>query len=247
MKKICLHLAVIVSLFVVPLLLVHEASAIALPSNIRAVTTAASTSHITITELSTKAKLSWPYYVTRASGLTAAFLLLLLILSGIGQVTGLTYRFIEPLIAWSFHRALAISLGVCILIHGGSLLFDRFVAFSVRQVLIPFAYRGDQVVIHGIHLGSLYVAFGIIAFYIAAILIVSSLLWSNKKPRLWRILHYLSYILVILVFLHALFLGIDIAHGTLHTIWWVGGIIIGIGILSRLRRVGTIKKDDLPQ
>jgi predicted ferric reductase len=194
-------------------------------------------------ELVTKAKLSWPWYVTRASGMVAAGLLVLLIISGIGQVTGFTYRLMEPLAAWSVHRALGIALGATILIHGSALLFDKYTPFTILQVLVPFASHYTPVTIWRLHLGSLYVALGILAFYAAAIIICSSLFWMNKKPVAWRLLHYTSYLLVFLVFLHGLFLGTDIKHGVFRILWWLSGLVILVGVISRLRRVRTIKED----
>lgn len=198
----------------------------------------ASTSALNTTELSQKAASSWPWYVSRSAGLTAVVLLLLLALSGIGQLTGFSYRFIEPLMSWSLHRALAISFGVCVCIHGLALLFDRYEPFSIFQITVPFLYHYKSV--KG---GSLYLALGIIASYIAAVMIATSLFWINTKQKQWRLLHYLSYVLVALIFLHGLYLGTDIAHAPLRVAWWLGCIILGVGIISRLLRAGTIRQD----
>ncbi|PIZ62715.1 hypothetical protein COY17_01900, partial [Candidatus Saccharibacteria bacterium CG_4_10_14_0_2_um_filter_52_9] len=40
-----------------------------------------------------RAKSSWPWYLVRGSGMVAAAALVILLLSGIGQVTGYTFRF----------------------------------------------------------------------------------------------------------------------------------------------------------
>lgn len=78
--------------------------------------------------------------------------------------------------------------------------------------------------------------------YIAGIIIVSSLLWVEKKPVLWRFLHYGGYLLVLLVFLHALYLGTDLKQGVLRIIWFLIGGAIFIGVVSRMYRAGTIHK-----
>jgi len=57
-----------------------------------------------------RATLSWEWYVVRASGFLAAGLVFLLMLSGIGQVTGYTYKFLEPLKAWALHKAMGLAL-----------------------------------------------------------------------------------------------------------------------------------------
>lgn len=191
--------------------------------------------------LTTQFDQSWPYYITRSAGLVAAALLILLILSGIGQFTGFSYRLMEPLAAWTLHRALAIACGVCIIIHGVMLYFDKFVPFSIQQMLIPFKATYDHDTIGSLHVGSLYVAFGIIAGYLTAIVILTSLFWMVKMPRLWRVCHYLGYIIVLLVFFHGLMLGADLKHGLLRAVWLICGILIIVGVIYRLRRVRSLK------
>lgn len=63
---------------------------------------------------------SWPWYLTRAAGIVAAVSLIILMLSGIGQITGNTFRFLDPLTAWATHRALGIVFGVSVLVHMGA-------------------------------------------------------------------------------------------------------------------------------
>lgn len=182
---------------------------------------------------------SWPWYLTRSAGLVAALLLVILILLGIGQITGHTYRFMEPLTAWKVHRAVAIAFGFSVVIHVFSLLFDKFEPYNIWQLLVPFDSKYQTVVLFGHHLGSFYTALGILAFYASVVIILSSLLWMQRKPKTWRLLHYTGYLLVCLVFIHGLFLGTDLLHGTLRVLWIGSGIIILIGIIFRLRRART--------
>ncbi len=186
--------------------------------------------------LSTRAKQSWPWYITRASGLVAAVVLVVLILSGVGLITGYTFKLLEPLTAWATHRALGILFGVSVLIHGTALLFDKYVPFTIAQVLLPFASNYRPVTIAGHHLGSLYVALGIIAGYLLLAMIISSLLWIDKKPHTWKAFHFLAYLVMIFVFFHALYLGTDLAHGVFRIIWIIFGIVVAIAIIFRLRR-----------
>ena len=191
-------------------------------------------------QIAAKTKQSWPWYVARGAGLTAAVLLILLIFSGIGLVTGFTYRLLEPIAAWSVHRAIGIAFGVSACLHVLALLFDRYVGFTPLQVLVPFLSPYKPVTIDGIHLGSLYVALGVFGLYIAAIIILSSLYWKDTKPNLWKALHYLGYLLVILTFFHALYLGADLQHGLLRVVWLLLGVLLLLGIIMRLRRTGTL-------
>ena len=164
-------------------------------------------------KLTERTKSSWSWYVARGSGLVAAAILIVLVLSGIGQVTGYTYRFLDPLTAWASHRALGIAFGVSVLIHMISLLFDHFVPFNILQLLVPWLSNYKPVTLFGLHLGSLWVALGVLAFYGVMLVIITTLVWVEKKPYTWKLFHLLTYVIVLFVFVHALYLGTDLVHG----------------------------------
>ena len=198
----------------------------------------ASTTQIITQRLSS----SWPWYVVRGAGFTAAALLILLMISGIGMVTGLTYKFLEPIKAWAVHKALGIALLVAIAVHIGFLLIDHFVPFSIWQLFIPFLSRytnGTKLL--GLPLGVLGVTLGILAMYGVIIVVLSSLGWIDTKKKAWRWLHYLSYIVMFFVFLHALYNGTDLKYGTFRTIWVLIGLVLVVATVSRLLRSGTLK------
>lgn len=179
---------------------------------------------------------SWPWYITRAAGLVASVSLVILLLSGIGFMTGKSFRLLEPLTAWATHRALGIVFGVSVLIHIIPLLFDTYVPFTLAQLLLPFVSGYKPVSVAGLHLGSLWVALGVLALYGVIAIILSSLLWVDKKPRVWKFFHFLTYLVMIFVFFHALYLGTDLVSGPLKIVWIVFGSLVAIAIVYRLRR-----------
>lgn len=186
-----------------------------------------------------RAESSWSWYITRASGIVAAICFVILMLSGIGQVTGYTFRILDPLTSWASHRALGIAFGVAVLVHMFSLLFDHFVKFNLLEIFIPWLSKYQPVTIFGFHMGSLYVALGVLSFYLVTITIISSLVWVEKKPYLWKWLHLLSYITLFFIFVHALFIGTDLAHGLLRLLWILAGISVFVVSLQRLWRAHT--------
>lgn len=182
---------------------------------------------------------SWPWYITRGSGLVAAAALFILMLSGIGQVTGATYRFLEPLTAWATHRALGIVFGISVVLHVVPLLIDRFQPFSIAQVLVPWLSTFKPVTIWGLHLGSLYVALGVLALYGTIAVVVTSLVWIDKKPKIWKWIHVLAYAVMAMVFVHALFIGTDTGSGWLRWVWIGGGVVLVAGLVHRAWRAFT--------
>ena len=183
---------------------------------------------------------SWPWYVVRASGIIAAITLITLMLSGIGSVTGHTFKFLDPINAWVSHRALGIVFGVSILIHMFGLLFDHFVKFSLLDILVPWLSNYKPVTVLGFQLGSLFLALGVLAFYGAAIIVITSLVWIEKKPYVWKLAHFLSYLVMIFVFIHAIYLGTDLASGPLRWLWILLGVSVAGAVGVRLRRANTI-------
>ncbi len=190
--------------------------------------------------LANRARNSWSWYVVRASGITAAVSLVLLMLSGIGAVTGFTFSFLEPITAWATHRALGITFGVSVLLHMFLLIFDKFVPFKLSEILVPFLSKYQPVTLFGFHLGSFWVALGVVSFYLTAAVVISSLLWVDKHPKLWRLTHFLSYLILAFVFVHALYLGTDLAHGVLRWSWIGFGVLTAWAVVHRLWRARTI-------
>lgn len=197
------------------------------------------------------ASTEWEWYVIRASGFVAAGLLILLMISGIGQVTGLTYRVIEPVRAWTLHKSLAFALCGSVLVHGTFLFLDHYISFSLPQLLIPFlSHYTNGTKLFGTSLNTLGVAFGILATYGIIITVGSSLNligWIDTKKRTWKNLHIINYLVVLFVFLHALSVGSDLRYGLFRSAWIFVGLLLTLLIVSRLLRVGTLRMRKTPE
>jgi sulfoxide reductase heme-binding subunit YedZ len=165
--------------------------------------------------------------------------LFLLILSGVGLMTGGMFRFLEPLRAWINHRALGLALLVSVLVHITALLFDTYQPFSLADVLVPFHSTYKRISLFGVNVGSLHVSLGILAFYFLLIVTLTSIFWINKRPRAWKLVHFSTYAIAILVFFHALDLGTDLKKTWVKDIWFLGGSVLLIAILARQRRSST--------
>ncbi len=184
-----------------------------------------------------------PWYAIRVSGLLGLGLLGALALSGIGQVTGLTYKFIEPLKAWAIHKAIALGLVGVIAVHILSLLLDSYVSFNLKQVLVPFtANYTNGTTLFGLSLGVWGITFGIFAMYGIAIVVASSLGWIDSKKRAWHWLHYLSYFIVAATIVHAAAVGTEFKEGSWRLLLLAGAGVIFIGVISRLLRAGSLRR-----
>jgi predicted ferric reductase len=165
-------------------------------------------------------------------------------LSGIGQVTGLTYRFFEPVKAWAIHKALAYALLFSIFVHIVFLLIDKYLPFSLLQVLVPFASTyNNKTSLLGMPLGWFGVAAGILAMYGIVLIVASSLKWIDTRKRAWRGIHYVSYAAMLLVFIHSLSVGTDVRYGSFRAIWLLVALVLVAAVVTRLWRARTLKRD----
>lgn len=169
--------------------------------------------------------ISTPWYVTRSAGIVAYMLMFFVIVLGEGMATGFAYRFITPVKAWTTHKYLGIALGVTILVHMTSLLFDNFTHFSISDILIPFSASYSP----------LYLTLGIIGFHLLLIVIVSSLLVRVKFPTFWRKLHYLVYPMFVVGFFHGVLLGTDTKTLPMQALYALTGTIFVVLLVHRWR------------
>lgn len=169
-------------------------------------------------------EIPWPWYISRASGLLSYFLLFTLIVLGVGIKTRIIYKIINAASALAAHRFIGIILSITIAIHLISLLFDKYLKFTVIDILVPFVswYR------------PLYVGFGVVAFYLFLAVIITSLFFRLKWPWLWRLLHYLTYPVFFLIFQHGIFSGTDAKTDLMVNSYWITGSIAAVLILFRL-------------
>jgi predicted ferric reductase len=171
---------------------------------------------------------SWPWYLVRACGLVSAVLLVFLIISGIGLITGFTFRFWAPIKAWAVHKAIGITLVFALFGHIFFLLLDKYQKYTLKMILIPSS-------------SSFWLALGILAMYFLGIVIVSSLTLINSKKKMWKVIHFLNYVTVAFIFFHALNMGTDLRSGLLRAVWILVGLITLVAMIIRFLRSRMIK------
>jgi DMSO/TMAO reductase YedYZ heme-binding membrane subunit len=125
-----------------------------------------------------------------------------------------------------FLTLLALAFGV---VHGAAAWLDPFMRFTPAEVLVPFVS----------HYRPVWMAFGIVAFYLGLAVGLSVLVRRRIGYRLWRWFHYLAYAVFVLATIHGLGTGSDT-----RTAWGLGiyvaavGVVGGLTLLRLLRPVG---------
>jgi predicted ferric reductase len=141
------------------------------------------------------------WYVTRASGLTGYFLLWLSMVWGFAIPTGMIRPVLENVFTYDFHEHLSL-LGIgFVIVHVVVLLFDKYLPFSILQLLVPFidTYR------------PLWVGLGIISFYLLLLVTFTFYIRQRIGAKVFRSIHVLSLVSYLGTTLHGLFAGTDSA------------------------------------
>ena len=144
------------------------------------------------------------WYVVRAGGVLAYLLLsasviLGLLLSSRAKLAGWPRFALEDV-----HGYVGMLAGVFIVIHGGALLVDSYMPFSLTSLLVPGAdsYRPVSV------------AFGVVAAELLAALAVTNRYRKMLSHRFWRRAHYLNFAVWVFALVHGIAAGSDRA-----TVW----------------------------
>jgi predicted ferric reductase len=143
------------------------------------------------------------WYLARSSAWVAYLLLWLSMIFGL-LITGKISR-VWPggPAAVDVHQFVSL-LGIAFaLFHGLILTGDQYIGFSVVQVLVPFSnplYR------------PFWVGIGQIGFYTLVLVGLSYYVRRSLTPRVWRLIHYLSFLTFLLVLIHGITSGSDSAQ-----------------------------------
>jgi methionine sulfoxide reductase heme-binding subunit len=157
------------------------------------------------------------WYLTRATGIVAAVLIAVAVISGFlfsGRETGRRRR---PNWWLDLHNMLGGLALVFTIAHIVAALVDTDLGLALADVLVPGVAGLDRWP----------VAWGVIATYLAATAVLTS--WPKKRfrRRTWRIVHLGSVLGFVLVLVHALQMGTDAA-----TAWLRGGVVLVVAVAA---------------
>ncbi|MFZ4077923.1 MAG: 2Fe-2S iron-sulfur cluster-binding protein [Microbacteriaceae bacterium] len=135
------------------------------------------------------------WYVTRASAVIAWVALTASVLWGVLLSTRVLRKIDNPSWLQDLHRYLGGTALVMVVLHMVSLSLDTFAHFTVEELLVPFAIEP--------RFAGLPVALGILAFYVLVAVQVSSYVKNRIPAKVWKGIHYSSYVALVAVSFHA--------------------------------------------
>jgi predicted ferric reductase len=163
---------------------------------------------------------------SRATGLLAYVALGVDVIVGLLVSTRSADRFLPRGQLVDLHGWLSPLMLVLVVAHGGVLLADGYVRFDVIDLFIPFASSRWP----------LTVGVGVLAGYLVLVVHLSFALRKRIGTRVWRRLHYLSFVAFVLVTIHAISVGTDRANGWFASVYVLTLLVVASLLAVRIKR-----------
>lgn len=176
----------------------------------------------------------FPWYFARAAGILAFILLTTSTAFGLIISSRAFMRFLPGVDAFEFHRSLSFSSIVAVILHFGSLFFDRAFGMTVPEALVPFFYSRTGIISSAGFELRIPLAFGVIAFYLIIVLVLTAEFRTNMAPKAWRIVHYASFAAYPLFVMHGYMSGTDSKEGWMRAIYLISVAFVALLVLVRI-------------
>ena len=139
------------------------------------------------------------WYITRAAGLTAYVLLWLSVVWGLAVSSKIFDGLLHRMFTYDYHQFISLLAIGFIILHIVVLMADRYLPYTLAQVLVPFMspYR------------PLWVGIGVIGFYLTLLVTITFYLRSRIGSKAFRAIHVSSLLAYLGATVHGFFSGTD--------------------------------------
>jgi predicted ferric reductase len=165
------------------------------------------------------------WYLSRGSAFVAMVLLWLSMAMGTIITNKLARLWPGGPPAFAIHEFASLLGLVMALFHALILMGDRYINYSLGQVLVPFTsvnYRPS------------WVGLGQVGFYLWIIVAFTFYIRRQLGNRAWRLIHFASYISYILALIHGLTSGTDSSTAWVQAFYWFNGASLLFLFIYRL-------------
>lgn len=152
------------------------------------------------------------WYLSRGSALVSFVLLWISMVLGLLMTNKLSKSWPGSLTAFAIHEYVSL-LGIGFsMFHAIILLGDKYMNFTLKQIMVPFSISGEMFFPIGI---------GQISLYVWLIIAISFYFRSKIGAKTWRIVHYASFILYLVAIYHSLSAGTDVFNPGIMYFYWL--------------------------
>lgn len=195
---------------------------------------AANAQQVEIAPVKDAAETPWAWYVSRMSALVAFLLLYSSILLGVSIRIPFMRKIFAPAYSIKAHCWISLQAVIFAFIHGGALMFDKFLGFGPGDVFVPLAASYEPTL----------VALGVISLYLMVILTATSYLKKYISHKIWRITHTFNILIYVFSVAHAFRLGTDLKAGLLQDIFIALNELLAVLFVANIvvRIISTIRR-----
>jgi predicted ferric reductase len=125
-------------------------------------------------------------------------------------------RLLDRLFTYDFHQFISLLSIAFVLLHVAVLLFDRYLPYTLWQILVPFIspYR------------SLWVGVGVIGFYLTLLVTITFYIRNWIGNRAFRLIHVLSLLGYLGATLHGIYAGTDSPLASMQLLYKGTGLVV---------------------
>lgn len=161
----------------------------------------------------------------RGNGIIALVFMSLSVTLGIATRSGRPLLALPRFGVADVHRFIALSAVLLVVLHFGLLFMDPYAKLKLIDTVVPFlgAYR------------PVWQGLGTVAVDLLIVVVITSLLRHRLGPRVFRTVHWTTYLLWPVAMAHALGNGTDVGHAWFTAIAVACGAVVGASLVWRLR------------
>lgn len=166
----------------------------------------------------------FPWFLSRAPGIAAFVALSASIVLGLMVTTKAAEPKVPRAFSFEIHGFLSMLSLTLVGVHGGALLFDSWFQFTPLHLVVPLIAP----------YAALWTGLGVVAMWRMAI--VSGSFWMTRRIgyRNWRRLHYVSFFVHIVSFVHGVTAGTDTAAPLVYGMYALSGTTVAMLFVLRL-------------
>lgn len=163
--------------------------------------------------------------IGRGNGIVALAFLTLSVALGVASRSGRPMLALPRFAVADVHRFVALAATLLVVLHMGLLFLDPYAKLRLVDFVVPFlgAYR------------PVWQGLGTVAFDLLIVLIVTSLLRHRLGLRVFRAVHWSTYLLWPIAMAHALGNGTDIGDLWFQAFAGVCALLVAVVVIWRLR------------
>jgi predicted ferric reductase len=156
------------------------------------------------------------WYMARAGGFMGYLLLWLSVIWGLVISSKIVTGWVPAPIAFGLHEFLSIGAILFTLVHAVVLLGDQYLNFNIFHLAVPFVAPFKPVL----------TGLGTIGFYLTVLLTGSFYVRKQLGQKVWRMVHYLTFVAYGLALVHGLMIGTDSGLAPIKVMYLVTGAAV---------------------